>query len=346
YYLASDTALANPLGAAPVNVGAYVVVASFAGNGTYLVPASASASFQIIGTGLIISESAGNITDTGATLSAIVNPQGSLLATTFQYSTDPTFSPTTTGTPASGIAVPQAVAVDSSGNVFVAGTDGNGNGTVEEIAPGGAPQVITTYYDPSGVVPAVDSSGDVYIMGTDGYSVTEISPDASSRNINFGNPFYSPTRISVDSSGDVFVGDYAYGAVFEYSSSYGDQGEIANGFYIPQGVAVDGNGNVYVADSGTYSLDSVSGGYANPIAWPPYPQGVAVDSNGYIYVADAGYARVDEFDLYGDAIKSFGNDAVINPRGVAVDVHGKIYVTEAGAGVVDEITPDGTQNII
>jgi hypothetical protein len=83
-------------------------------------------------TPVISAVSAGPVSPTGATLQATVNPNGTATSARFQYSTDPSFTPTVATTLASGFNKPLGVAVDGAGDVFVADTFNN---QVVELSP-------------------------------------------------------------------------------------------------------------------------------------------------------------------------------------------------------------------
>ena len=126
------------------------------------------------------------------------------------------------------------MAVDSSGNVYVADT---GNDTIRKITPAG---VVTTLAGSAGNVGSADGTG------------------SAAR-------FYYPLGVAVDSSGNVYVADtdnYTIrqitpaGVVTTLAGLAGNSGSAdgtgsAARFYYPSGVAVDSTGNVYVADSTT-----------------------------------------------------------------------------------------------
>ena len=142
---------------------------------------------------------------------------------------------------AARFAWPIGVAVDSTGNVYVAD---NGNDTIRKVTPAG---VVTTlaglagssgsadgtgsaarFYGPSGV--AVDSAGNVYVADTGNYTIRKVTPAGVVTTL----AGLAGTEGSADGTGSA--------ARFSY----------------PSGVAVDSAGNVYVADTGNNTIRKVT----------------------------------------------------------------------------------------
>jgi sugar lactone lactonase YvrE len=175
------------------------------------------------------------------------------------------------------------VAVDSSGNVYVADY---GNNMIRKITSAG---VVTTLA---------------------GSSTTSGSADGTGTAASFNNPM----GVAVDSSGNVYVADgnnmirkiTSAGVVTTLAGTIA--GGSANGtgtaasFNNPTGVAVDSSGNVYVADCSNFMIREItSAGVVTTLAGSTTygsangtgtaarfynPNGVAVDSSGNVYVAD------------------------------------------------------------
>ncbi|HEY3857743.1 MAG TPA: hypothetical protein VGO67_25445 [Verrucomicrobiae bacterium] len=239
---------------------------------------------------------------------------------------------------------PFAVAVDSSGNVYV--TD-NGNNTIRKItsagvvttlaglagSPGSADGTNSTarFNDSSGL--AVDGSGNVYVADTGNQTIRKITPDGvvttlagsvgiygSADGTNSTARFFAPFGVAVDSSGNVYVGDSGNQMIRKITptgvvttlaglagSIGGDDGTgSAALFDFPRGVAVDGSGNIFVADYYNYTIRKIT------------PEGAVTTLAGLAQASGTD-------DGTGDTARFFF------PNGVAVDSSGSVYVAEIDA---------------
>ena len=249
---------------------------------------------------------------------------------------------------------PADVAVDSSGNVYVADF---GNSTIRRMTSAG---VVTTLAGSAGQPGSADVTGSV---------------------ARFNNPI----GVTADNAGNVYVADSdnftirkitLNGVVTTLAGSTGQSGS-ADGtnsmarFGNPVGVALDSAGNIYVADSGNNTIRKVtdngvvttlagSAGQSgstdgtNQTARFNHPSGVAVDSAGTIYVADSGNNTIRKVTgngvvttLAGSAGQSGSADgtnqtALFNaPTGVTVDNVGNVYVADSGNNTIRQITGNG-----
>ena len=215
--------------------------------------------------------------------------------------------------------VPQGVAVDKAGNVFVADQNGDrierfdssGNFTLAFAGPG-------QLNGPQGL--SLDPQGNVLISDSGNYRVMK----------------YSPTGTLL--------------------TQYGKFGSAAGQFHgNPRGVAADSAGNVYAIDSGGGGLVDVfapdgtflrSWGTAGtgPGQWQ-IPRGIGVDAQGHVYVGDVNNHRVDVFNGDGTFVRMFGTamgpGQLGSPNDVDVDSTGAVFVADTGPGGIAEFTADG-----
>jgi streptogramin lyase len=245
---------------------------------------------------------------------------------------------------------PRGVAVDASGNVYVADAAKH---TIRKITNAG---VVTT------------------LAGTSGVSGTSDGTGAAAR-------FSGPLGVAVDSSGNIYVADYGNSAIRKISSAgvvttlAGTAGQAgstdgtgaAASFRGPYSVTVDSSGNVYVADYGNSAIRKItSAGVVTTLAGTAgqtgstdgtgaaarfsLPGGVIVNSSGVVYVANSFTIRKVTSDgvvttLAGTAGQAGSTDGTgvaarfAGVYGIAVDSSGNIYVADAVNSTIRKITP-------
>ncbi|MGD0798844.1 MAG: hypothetical protein ABR910_14095 [Acidobacteriaceae bacterium] len=166
---------------------------------------------------------------------------------------------------------PQGLAVDLNGNVFVADT---GNSAIVEIPNnpvlGGAFPLFQytgapTFVTPVGV--AVDPKGNVYVADTGnpfqqvvkippgGGDLQNLIPLGSSLPTVGGQGITTPSGVTVDGAGDVFISDSGANVIWEAPAAGAPNGNpftlSFSGLTSPAGLAIDSGGNLYVANSGS-----------------------------------------------------------------------------------------------
>ncbi|NDZ14032.1 hypothetical protein C7T35_34065 [Variovorax sp. WS11] len=185
---------------------------------------------------------------------------------------------------------PAGLAIDSSGNVYVADYDNNvirkitPNGTVTTVAGSGSRgaadgQGAAASFDrPNGL--KVDASGHIYVADASNHLIRKITPDGvvttlagSTQGFADGTgiaaQFDYPWGIALDADGNVYVADSSNNKIRKITpngvvttlAGSGTNGS-ENGFGLtaqfddPLDVAVDASGNVYVLDD--YSVRKIS----------------------------------------------------------------------------------------
>jgi sugar lactone lactonase YvrE len=190
---------------------------------------------------------------------------------------------------AASFRTPGGLAVDASGNVYVADF---GNNKIRKITPNG---VVSTF-----------AGG---------------GPGTSTDATGIGASFWGPRAVAIDASGNVYVADshnnkirkIAPGAVVTTFAGTGLLGS-ADGpgatasFNNPTAVTIDASGNIYVADRNNNKIRKITpggivstfagGGSGSPIdgigtsASFNHPEGIAADAFGNIYVTEYGGHRI------------------------------------------------------
>jgi len=257
----------------------------------------------------------------------LLDPNGNILATAFLHGGGKgpaaNFAPGLESSVASSIAVqnPQGIAVDASGNVFVA--DSGLNQVLKIDNTGQATAILTASAGlgiPRSV--AVDGAGNVFVADSGNNTIWMLAPPYASAIV--------VTSATVNAA--------------------------SGGLSAPSAVAVDGRGCVYIADTGNSRVlktcPSWDSGFYTPWALATYyalqsPAALAVDRKGYVYIADStlNLVQIEPPDEWGDRYPETRLTAGLHqPAGVAVDVNGNVLVANAGASNLLKFVklPDGS----
>jgi sugar lactone lactonase YvrE len=242
---------------------------------------------------------------------------------------------------------PYGVAVDSSGNIFVA--DNDYGGVTELLQSGGVYRESVSlgpFQQPWGI--AVDGSGNLYIAENGANDVIKETLVATP----YGNSYTrsvlptiglnSPYGMAVDGDGNVYIADGGNGRIVKETpsgSSYTQSTLPTSPVGLPFGVAVDASFNVYITDPGhsrvlketpsdnSYTESTVADHIDRE------PVGVAVDGGGNVYILDFYPGGSDDYGVlketpsgsgYTQSTLAFG--PYQNPYGIAADASGDVFL--------------------
>ncbi len=253
---------------------------------------------------------------------------------------------------------PRAIAIDSSGNLYIADTSSN---RIRKVASSG--QIST-----------------VAGTGLSGFGGEGVQASAS--------PVSFPVGVAFDRAGNLYIAESSRlrrmtpaGVITTVAGtggfgSSGDGGPATAAQVSPVAIAVDGDGNLYISEgfnshrvrkvtpSGTISTIAGTGsagfsgdGGPGNLAQLNFPANVAVDGAGNLYIADQSNQRIRKVTPSGTISTVVGTGAfgsggdggpaslaqLASPSAVFVDTDGNMYIAE---GFTNRIRKVGTSGVI
>ena len=238
---------------------------------------------------------------------------------------------------------PYGVAVDGSGNVFIADSY---NYRIRRVDAA------------TGMITTVAGSG-----SEGGYSGDGGPATSASLNV--------PSGVAVDGAGDLFIADTYDNRIRRVDGSTGIITTVVGNLSHPSSVEVDGMGNLLIADTrnnfvrlwdtSTQALTTTAGngtlfysGDGGPatIASLSFPQGVAVDVAGNVLISDSSSNRIRKVNaitgiittVAGTGLQGYTGDGgaatsadLSGPYGVALDGTGNLFISDSGNNVVRRV---------
>jgi uncharacterized repeat protein (TIGR01451 family) len=247
---------------------------------------------------------------------------------------------------------PYGMAMDSSGNIYVANYT-----LVREVSGGNVATIVGGGYTAGLAAPfavfqrlgpaVADNAGNVYVADSGANCIYGIDPFgnlavvagsgvlATPGDSGDGGPataaqLDAPLGLAVDSNGALYIAEYSNrvrkiaGGIITTIAGTGTPGFSGDGgaataatLRYPEALAVDKFGNVFVADSGNLRIRKIAAD--GPIS-------TVAGSGTFGYSGDGGAATAAQFDA---------------PTGVSVDTAGNLYITDQFNNCIRMVTPNG-----
>lgn len=235
----------------------------------------------------------------------------------------PLFTPALAGAPddwtlsveytGGGLNLPQLLAVDATGNLWV--PNAGYPGTLSEFSPTGDPLSGASGFSGGGLsdplAVAVDANGNIWTANQGNGSVskhtssgTPLSPTSGFTAAGMVNP----VALALDAAGDIFTANSNNTITKLNAAGTAVASFKQGGLDAPYAVAIDASQNVWVANSGTgnsVSRFNNTGSPANQTGFTgnmSQPVGIAIDANGNAWVANFNQPSVTKLSSAGSLL--------------------------------------------
>ncbi len=265
--------------------------------------------------------------------------------------------------------IPSCIAVDASGNVYVADS---GNQHIQKFD--GSGNLLATLGGRHGEFSslddmAIDAAGNIYAVDRCNHCIQKFDHSgnliATWGSCGTGEgEFRSPAGIAVGASGVIYVADTGNSRIQVFDTSgrflkaWGNQGKGDGEFGSPVDVAVDASGNVYVVDPGNTCVQKFDSSGRFLMRWESpddgkefqRPSSIVVDASGALYVFDRVCIR--KLDSSGNLLARWGSQGTADGEfsssddkvNMAIDAAGNIYVTDRDNHRIQKF--DGSGNLL
>jgi PKD repeat protein len=268
-----------------------------------------------------------------------------------------------------GIADPLSIAIDGSGNAWIANGGASGS-SVTKISSTGSILSGTSGYTGGGLNHssngiAIDPSGNAWIINpiNNGGSVTMLSNSGtvlSGANGYTGGGLNGVEGMAIDGSGNAWITDFnGSGAVTEISSSgtflSGSSGYSGGSIGGPTGIAIDGSGKAWIANGGFDTVTQLSNSGAILSGTNGYKfssnsisclfNEIAMDASGDAWIACADGNAVSKISGTGTILSGangYTGGGLNEPKGIAIDGSGNAWITNEFGNSVTNISSTGS----
>ena len=147
---------------------------------------------------------------------------------------------------------------------------------------------------------------------------------------------------------DVFVADFQNRSVQRFDRVLNHVGTLSGDqairpetpiFARPWGLGISGLGDIFITDNDREEVVRMTtsgevaarfGGFSDGSGRLREPTGIEVGRDGQVYVADTGNSRIAVYDSFGGFLREIGSGYLSFPRGVSLDGAARVFVADTG----------------
>jgi uncharacterized protein (TIGR03437 family) len=247
---------------------------------------------------------------------------------------------------------PSSVAMDSSGNWYIADTANNRirmvttAGVISTIAGTGA---ATQLNAPRGL--AFDMAGNLFIADSGNNAIRKITPGGLMASLPVATQLNNPVSVATDAQGSVYIADSGNNQIVKVTAS-GTTSILAMIIGL-QAVAIDALDNVFAADATQVWSVTPAGVATSMVTGLHSPSGIAFTADGSLLIADTGANLIRQWTasgslniIAGTGTAGFSGDgspalsAQLNsPAGIALGPNGALWIADSGNNRIRSLTP-------
>ncbi len=270
---------------------------------------------------------------------------------------------------------PAGVAIDGSGNVFVADMEAN---NIRKIAPDGTvtnfagdPNGNAGYTDAQGAGAQFnapndlifDKNGNLYVADQNNAIIRKIAPDGTVTTFAPIPNGDQPWGVAIDKMANIYASDWSGNTGFDNDYEFNPAGMLVNTLAMNDGarltgITVDGQGNVYTIDKRGIGIFRNTALFFNDnnLLSSNANRGLCLDNSGNLIVEDGGNNLIELLNpqtmVFSVITGGGGNGSTSsgymdgtlgvalfnNPIGAKVDAKGNIYVADQGNYAIRKIS--------
>jgi PKD repeat protein len=256
---------------------------------------------------------------------------------------------------------PLGIAVDLTGNIYVADTHNHRIQMFDSFGSfirewGGKGTAEGKFDTPIGI--AVDESGNIYVADSENHRISIFGNSGSHLKTIGGRGageglFLNPAGVAVDAS-YLYVADTHNNRIQifrrdgSFISTFGGSGTGDGQFRYPTGIAVDSFGSLFVMDGVNNRIQKMSASGTFIKKWNTGGYGLSVDDGDQLFLADYTTQRIKKWGSDETLLSLFGADHLRTPYDVAIRRVGEtgktpyVYVIDAGHNKVAIYAPEGS----